>query len=194
MSENGTTSTRISDCALRLLEAEGAEAVSMRRIAGEIGITPMAIYHHFASREALLHEIVDREFEKLAQYFSRPRKARPFEEEMIHLMDGYVDYALAHPRIFDYVFSHPRPGARQFPSDFKARQSPTLNIVADAIASWIEHKKLKNDDVWELAMQLWANAHGYLMLYRAGRFHLSEREFRNLLHRSLRRLLHGLAR
>jgi len=166
----------------------------MRRIAGEIGITPMAIYHHFASREALLDEIVNSEFEKLARYFSRPKKAQPFEEEMIHLMDGYVDYALAHPRIFDYVFSHPRPGARQFPRDFKARRSPTLNIAADAIASWIERKKLKNDDVWEIAMELWAHAHGYLMLYRAGRFHLSEREFRNLLHRSLRRLLHGLAR
>jgi AcrR family transcriptional regulator len=166
----------------------------MRRIAGEIGITPMAIYHHFANREALLSAIVDSEFEKLAEFFSRPAKGRRFEEQMIHMMDAYVDYAFAHPRIFDYVFSHPRPEARRFPEDFRGRRSPTLNILADSLASWMKQKRFKRDDVWEIALQIWAHAHGYLVLYRAGRFDLSEAEFRKLLHRSLRRLLYGLAR
>jgi len=113
---------------------------------------------------------------------------------MIHIMDGYIDYALAHPRIFDYVFSSPRPGARRFPDDFRARRSPTLNLTADIVSSWMELGELKRDDVWEIAMELWAHVHGYLALWRAGRFHLSEDEFRKLVHRSFRRLLHGLAR
>ena len=166
----------------------------MRRIAGEVGITAMAIYHHFANREALLSAIVDSEFEKLAEFFRRPTKWRTFEQQMIHMMDAYVDYALAHARIFDYVFSRPRPGARRFPRDFRARRSPTLNILADLLESWIKQKRIKRDDIWEIALQLWAHAHGYLVLYRAGRFDLPEAEFRKLLHRSLRRLLHGLAR
>ena len=194
MSRINITSRRIYDLALRVLEAEGPEAVTMRRIAGEIGITPMAIYHHFANREALLSAIVDQEFEKLAEFFSRPAKGRRFEEQVIHMMDAYVDYAFAHPRIFDYVFSRPRSEARRFPEDFRARRSPTLNILADTLAVWIKQKRFKRDDVWEIAMQIWAHAHGYLVLYRAGRFDLSEAEFRKLLHRSLRRLLHGLAR
>ena len=194
MSRTNITSQRIYDLALRVLEAEGPDAVTMRRIAGEIGITPMAIYHHFANREALLNAIVDREFEKLAEFFSRPAKERRFEDQVIHMMDAYVDYAFAHPRIFDYVFSRPRPDARRFPEDFRARRSPTLNILADTLASWIKEKRFKRDDVWEIAMQIWAHAHGYLVLYRAGRFDLPEAEFRKLLHRSLRRLFHGLAR
>jgi len=51
---------------------------------------------------------------------------------------------------------------------------------------------LKQDDVWEVAFALWAHVHGYMMLYRAGRIDLSERKFHELLHRSLRRFLHGL--
>jgi AcrR family transcriptional regulator len=194
VSRTNITSQRIYDIALRVLEAEGPDAVTMRRIAGEIGITPMAIYHHFANREALLSAIVDREFEKLAEFFSRPAKGRRLEEQVIHMMDAYADYAFAHPRIFDYVFSRPRPEARRFPDDFRARRSPTLNILADTLAAWIKQKRFKRDDVWEIAMQIWAHAHGYLVLYRAGRFDLSEAEFRKLLHRSLRRLLYGLAR
>jgi AcrR family transcriptional regulator len=189
-----TTSQRIYQSALRILEAEGPQAVTMRRVAKELGITPMAIYHHFPSREALLNAVVDSEFERLVEFFAPSNGKRSFESTMIHLMDGYIDYALAHPRIFDYVFSSPRPGARRFPDDFRARRSPTLNISADIVCSEMKLGRLKRDDVWEVAMELWAHVHGYVALWRAGRFCLSEDEFRKLLHRSLRRLFHGLSR
>ena len=51
---------------------------------------------------------------------------------------------------------------------------------------------LRKDDVWEVALELWALVHGYLTLYRGGRFNLSETEFRALVRRALRRLIHGL--
>ena len=194
MNDQNDTSQQIYQCALRILEAEGPQAVSMRRVAKEVGITPMAIYHHFPSREALLDAVVDSEFEQLAGFFSRSIGKRSFEAAMTHIMDGYIDYALAHPCIFDYVFSSSRPSARRYPDDFRARRSPTLNLIADIVSSWMKLGKLKRDDVWEISMELWAHVHGYLALWRAGRFHLSEDEFRKLVHRSLRRLLYGLAR
>jgi AcrR family transcriptional regulator len=194
MNGRNPTSQQIYQCALRILEAEGPQAVSMRRVAKEVGITAMAIYHHFPSREALLDAVVDSEFQQLVGFFSQPNGRRSFEAVMIHIMDGYIDYALSHPRIFDYVFSSPRPGARRFPDDFRARRSPTLNLIADIVSAWMKLGKLKRDDIWEIAMMLWAHAHGYLALWRGGRFHLSEEEFRKLVHRSLRRLLYGLAR
>lgn len=194
MGDKIATSQQIYRCALRILEAEGPQAVSMRRVAKEVGITAMAIYHHFASREALLNAVVDSEFEQLLGFFKRSSRTRSFETAITHIMDGYVDYALLHPRIFDYVFSAHRPGARRFPDDFRALRSPTLNLIADIVSEWMKQGKLKRDDTWEIAMELWAHAHGYLTLWRGGRFHLTEEEFRKLVHRSFRRLLYGLAR
>jgi AcrR family transcriptional regulator len=193
MSDQSTTSQQIYRCALRILETEGLQAVSMRRVAKEVGITAMAIYHHFPSREAMLDAVVDSEFQQLVGFFSQPNGSLSFEDAMIHIMDGYIDYALAHPCIFDYVFASPRPSARRFPDDFRARRSPTLNLVFDIVSSWMQLGKLKRDDAWEISMELWAHAHGYLALWRGGRFHLSEDEFRKLVHRSLGRLLYGLA-
>ena len=166
----------------------------MRRVAGKVGITPMAIYHYFPSREHLLGTVVDREFDEFARRIAGMRPQRSFVAQMTHIMDAYMDYAFARPRIFDFVFSHPRPGARRFPDDFRARRSPTLNPTADALAYWIKQGKLKRDDVWEVAVELWAHVHGYLALYRGGRFNLSEEEFKKLVQRSLRRLLNGLKR
>jgi AcrR family transcriptional regulator len=186
------TAERIAETALKLLETEGEDAVSMRRVAQAVGITPMAIYHHFPNREALLHFVVDREFAKFADSIqSRPSRGS-HESHLLGCMDYYMDYALAQPRIFHYVFSQPRPNARRYPDDFRARRSPTLNLIADTVASAMEAGYLKRDDTWEIAFELWAHVHGYVALYHGGRLALPETEFRALVRRSLRRLIHGL--
>jgi AcrR family transcriptional regulator len=186
------TADRIAHVALSILEKEGPEAVSMRRVAQTVGITPMAIYHHFSDRQALLTTITDREFAKLLSYMQSHPLRGTLEDRLVAVMEGYVDYSFAQPRVFDFVFSNVRPGARQFPKDFRARRSPTLNPIADMLAAEMERGHLKKDDVWEVAFALWAHVHGYVMLYRAGRINLSEKEFRRLLRRSLRRFLYGL--
>jgi AcrR family transcriptional regulator len=190
--DRNNTADRIANAALRILENEGPEAVSMRRVAAAVGITPMAIYHHFPSREALLNTITNREFARLLSFIQAHPLSGGVEDRLLAVMAGYVDYAFAQPRVFDFIFSRPRPGARQFPKDFRARRSPTLNPVADLLEAEMKKGSLKKDDVWEVAFALWAHVHGYVMLYRAGRVALSEKEFRKLLHRSIRRFLHGL--
>jgi AcrR family transcriptional regulator len=186
------TEERIAETALKLLETGGEDGVSMRRVATAVGITPMAIYHHFADRKALLNFVVDREFTKYSESLQATPRRGTYESQILTCMDAYIDYAFAHPRIFDYVFAEPRPGARRFPEDFRARRSPTLNPVADLLQKAMEAGYLKQDDVWEVAMELWAHAHGYVALYRGGRFDLPEKEFRALVRRSIRRMIHGL--
>lgn len=186
------TEERIAETALKLLETGGEDGVSMRRVAAAVGITPMAIYHHFADRRALLNFVVDREFTKYSESFQALPRRGTYESQILTCMDTYIDYAFAHPRIFDYVFAQARPGARRFPEDFRARRSPTLNPVADLLQKAMEAGYLKQDDVWELAMEFWAHTHGYISLYRGGRFDLPEKEFRALVRRSIRRMIHGL--
>lgn len=186
------TEERIAETALKLLETGGEDGVSMRRVATAVGITPMAIYHHFVDRRALLNFVVDREFTKYSESLQALPRRGTYESQLLTCMDAYIDYAFAHPRIFDYVFAEPRPGARRFPEDFRARRSPTLNPVADLLQKAMEAGYLKQDDVWELAMEFWAHTHGYVSLYRGGRFALPEKEFRALVRRSIRRMIHGL--
>jgi AcrR family transcriptional regulator len=190
--KEAATAERIAEEALKILEKEGEDAVSMRRVAQAVGITPMAIYHHFPNREALLNFVVDGEFAKFLGYIQARPMRGSMEARLIGCMDAYIDYAFERPCIFDYVFSQPRPNARRYPDDFRAQRSPTLNEIAALVAQAMDAGFLKRHDVWEIALQLWAHAHGYIMLYRAGRFHLSEAEFRTLTRRSIRRMIHGL--
>ena len=186
------TSERIAEATLKILEEKGESAVSMRAVANVVGITPMAIYHYFPDKKALLDFVVDREFEKFLGYIQAGPMRKTEETRLLRCMDSYIDYAFDRPRIFDYVFSQPRPNARRYPDDFRARRSPTLNPVADAVEQAMKSGYLRRDDVWEVALELWAHAHGYVSLYRGGRFSLPETEFRKLVRRSMRRLIYGL--
>jgi AcrR family transcriptional regulator len=189
------TAERISEAALGLLETAGPDAVTMRAVAAAAGVTPMAIYYHFRNRDALLKSLTENEFLKLREALEETGwrdLTAPFDR-LARMMKGYFLYALAHPRLYDYVFSKSLRDARRFPEDFRARRSPTLTPIADCVAEAMDCGALKQDDVWEIALQLWAQAHGYVALYRAGRFTLSEAGFLELCGRSLRRILDGLA-
>jgi hypothetical protein len=114
------------------------------------------------------------------------------EEQIVHALDACLEYARSRPQIFEYVFPKPRDDARGYPEDFCARHSPTLNPLADAVAKWMEEGALEKDDIWEVTLAIWAHAHGYIALYRAGRFSLAPKDFKELCHRSMRRLFRGL--
>lgn len=188
------TAERIAAAARALLEREGAPAVSMRRVAEATSISAMAIYRHFPSRNALLHRVADDVFAELATEWDRAKKPADPEKRLLRLVDGYLDYALAHPHLFDYAYSVRRDDARRFPEDFRGRRSPTMNRVADAIAEGMRLGRFREDDVWDVAMAVTAQAHGLICLYRAGRFSYGEARFRRFYRSSLGRLLDGIRR
>jgi len=55
----------ILDRAYAIITAEGIDALSMRRLAKELGVTPMAIYHHVPNKPALLQALIDRIWQSL---------------------------------------------------------------------------------------------------------------------------------
>ena len=51
--------SRVVDTALLIVERDGHEALSPRRLAGEIGVTANALYRHFSSRDVLVAATAD---------------------------------------------------------------------------------------------------------------------------------------
>lgn len=189
-----TTRTRILQAAHALFEREGPAAVSMRRVAEAVGITPMAIYRHFANREALLKQVSDDAFVDVARVWSGRRQHPDLMRGLLDSMENYLDYALQHPHLFDYSFAVARDDARRFPEDFRARASPTLNVIADMLAEGMAGGLLRDGDPWDLAMTLWAQGHGLIALYRAGRFSYDEARFRVFYLQSFGVLFNGIKR
>ena len=186
------TAEKILREAHKLFDREGPDAVSMRRVAEAVGITPMAIYRHFPNREALLKRVSDDSFKKLAIEWEARSQHPDVTERLMALLEPYLDYALAHPHLFDHSFSVRRDDARRFPEDFRSGKSPTFNIAVEAIAEGMRQGVLRQDDPWAVAMSATAHSHGLIALYRAGRFSYDEAQFRKFYLESLGRLINGI--
>lgn len=191
---SGDTAEQIAAVARRILEKEGAGAVSMHRIARELGVTPMAIYHHYENRDALLRHLINEELLQLVAIGDRLAADPAAPKSREAMMDAYFYYALERPHMFDYLFNQARDENRsRYPTNFRNRESPSLTPVADRIEAMMQSGELRKDDVWEVTMQLWAHAHGFVTMYRNGLFDMSEDEFRAFYHRAMKRLFEGFA-
>jgi AcrR family transcriptional regulator len=188
-----TTAEKILRAAHKLFDRDGADAVTMRRVADAVGITPMAIYRHFPTRDALLKRLSDDSFNAVAHEWSARRTQHPdVLKRLMALVEPYLDYALAHPHLFDHAFSVRRDDARRYPEDFRAGHSPTFNVVLNAVVEGMAQGVLKQDDPHDVTMALWAQQHGLIALYRAGRFSYDEAQFRAFYNQSVRRLINGI--
>ena len=186
------TATRILHATRILFEREGANAVSMRKIAARVGISPMAIYRHFKNRDALLRRICDDSFHEITRHWDAQRQSHDPRTRLLASQRIYLDYALAYPHLFDYAFSARRSDARRYPEDFRAGRSPTANVIHDAVLHAQHHHLLRAGDPWDIAMSLWAHSHGLIALYRAGRFNFDAQRFRAFHEASVHHLLDGL--
>jgi len=67
------TTDRVLDAALALVDRDGVDALSMRRLATELGFEVMSLYNHVASKEAVLAGIAER----VASEIEAPEDAPP---------------------------------------------------------------------------------------------------------------------
>ncbi|MGA7158936.1 MAG: TetR/AcrR family transcriptional regulator [Acidobacteriaceae bacterium] len=190
--ETSSTAEKIAKAARRLLEKGGVEAVTVRSVAAAVGITPMAVYRHYADRDGLLDSLADTGFEELVERLQGKRLKGDVEARVYQLIDVYVEHALGQPRMFELMFLRPRKGARQFPKDFTEGRSPTANFMAAVIEEGVDEGELRKDDVWEMVFEMGALFQGLVMLYVGGRVGMSAGQFRALCKRSFRRYVHGI--
>jgi AcrR family transcriptional regulator len=59
MTDRSASRARILDAARHLVETDGVDAVSMRKVAAEVGLAPTAIYWHVGGRDDLLNAVLD---------------------------------------------------------------------------------------------------------------------------------------
>jgi AcrR family transcriptional regulator len=189
---SASTKIRIATVARGMLAAEGADAISMRRVAQAVGLTPMAIYRHFDNREALLDHVADECFAEIAERWVANVHRGTTAERLRAGVEDYLDFALREKKLYEFLFAGRRKDARMFPSDFRARRSPTLNLLADQLTEGMRAGLFRDDDVWEAAITVAALLHGFVHLYHGGRIDLDEDGFRTLCHSAVRRLFDGI--
>ncbi|MEV8377650.1 TetR/AcrR family transcriptional regulator C-terminal domain-containing protein [Kribbella sp. NPDC056861] len=93
----------ILEAALRIVDDEGIEAMTMRRLAATLGVNPMSIYHHLPNKAAVFAGLAELVFAQLES--SAPDDSVPWQDELKGAATAYRDALRAHPNLALQVLS-----------------------------------------------------------------------------------------
>jgi len=85
---------------------QGFDALSMRAVAGRLGAVPMALYNHFATKDALVDALLDR----VLQRFDPPAPTDDWVEDLRRFARAHRQLLVRHPWAVAPLFSRPNPG------------------------------------------------------------------------------------
>jgi AcrR family transcriptional regulator len=100
------TRRRILEAALRIMDAEGLEAVTMRRLGRELGVEAMSLYNHVEDKEDILVGILER---TLADFELPPEGDAPWTERIRDMARSFRILLQDHPNAIPLFTEHRGP-------------------------------------------------------------------------------------
>jgi AcrR family transcriptional regulator len=104
----GLDRRRILGAAVEFIDANGLNALTMRRLGAHLGVEAMALYRYVPGRESLLDGVVETVIDELygdPDVHMEPRHG--WEDYLQRLAHGVRRIALAHPEVFPLVATRP---------------------------------------------------------------------------------------
>jgi len=114
----------VVDRAIALADREGVEALTIRRLATELGVTPMALYWHFRSKEELIAGLADKIWGEIRTDVDR---SAAWPDQLRYMLESLLDVLRTHSSASGLLLSSEKFG----PSHWEATET-TLDILRSA--------------------------------------------------------------
>ncbi len=174
--------------------SQGLDGFSMRGLAKEVGVTAPALYRHYDGREAVLADVMREAHRAFMSYIYRALEAPTPLERFTRAGEGYLDFAIEHPRWYAMMFSGPeRLGMVAIPDDIEAMGCAIHQFWIDRVGECMRAGILVEGDPLKTSLTMWAHAHGMVQLFHQGRLGKDVDAFRALFKESAVRLMAGVA-
>jgi AcrR family transcriptional regulator len=140
------TTAEILDAARRRLATDGAEAVTLRAIARDLGTGASSLYRYFASRDDLITALLVEAFDSQADAVaSAIREHADAADALRAALAVYRSWSLEHPTEFSLAYGTPLPGYRA-PADRTIGPAVRVGgLVIDVITALWRDGRLSHD-------------------------------------------------
>jgi AcrR family transcriptional regulator len=166
---HGDLANALTEAALKIVEGEGADALSLRDLASSLGVSRAAPYRHFADRDALLAAVAAQGFEALADiYEAAHARAGAGTTRLRRGMRDYMGFAWSRPGLHRLMFESDLLRRRPIPAGlvepyrrtYEALMALLRQAWPHAERTWLRRKRVT----------LLSTVVGFLVLDEAGRF------------------------
>ena len=160
------TSQALLRAAHRLLTEHGSEALTVRRIATEAGMSTMNVYSRFGGKDGVIDELYIDGFSRLYEAIGAVPTTDDFATDLVAMAQAYRQFALENPTYYKVMF---RTAIHEFaPSAAAADLARSgLGVIAERVANGQAAGQVRTDDGHDarvIAAWLWATCHGLVTL------------------------------
>jgi AcrR family transcriptional regulator len=177
---HGDLKSALLKAAQHILNKKGIDALSLRAIAAEAGVSHMAPYAHFKNKSQLYQAVATLGFTELGERMSLVQNDSPKTRELILLYGAqYIDFAIHHPQMYRLMLSQTHPG-KHLESDPQVDQSVLDELQTASLRPYtllhdgFAHYESDKNKVKIQAQGAWAIVHGIAALMIEGHIEIDE--------------------
>lgn len=139
------------------------QAVTLRSVAREVGISAPSIYGHFSDRDAIVEAVVSESLEQLHLAVADAVSAHPDPVEGLYAgCSAYVEFGISEPARYRVLFGWSRPKGQSPQSD--TRGLAAFNTLVTNLDACVAAGRSASTDTFVDAVSIWTSLHGQVML------------------------------
>ena len=174
---HGELYTSLLNTAHSMLAEGGIEALSLRKLAEQVGVSRTAPYHHFKDKNELLCALAADGFKRkqaaIAQ-LSLHSTSNPTQQFKDFVYD-YIKHATANPELYDLMFGRPIWKTGSSNPQLQSHAYPVFQQQLALIKSWQQQGVLDSEaDTLRLSQVIWSTLHGLTRLVIDGIYDSSD--------------------
>lgn len=151
----------------RVLESEGADSISLRRLARSLGVSHAAPGHHFSDRAELLSELAADGYSGLADALDEAMGSAPPEDWLKATGRAYIRFGMANPERYRMMFASQLMG-EDCPERLRAESSRAYMMLLRASYMGLPDVDPADYRVGITELFAWSLVHGAVMLWLDG--------------------------
>lgn len=158
-----------------VLRDEGVDALTLRQLARDVGVSHAAPSRHFADKQALLDALAVAGFERLTDALERAaRRGRTFRGRVRAMATAYVEFATTEADLLDVMFAgkHSPAASAELLAAGERMGETALGIVRDGQRSG----EVRSGDPERIGLVIVAAAHGFAGMLTSGMVPAGDRD------------------
>ncbi|WP_051275451.1 TetR/AcrR family transcriptional regulator [Aestuariibacter salexigens] len=161
---HGNLRQALIDGAVCWLRTNGAERLSLRGLARQLGVSQAAPYRHFEDKVSLLSAVASDGFEKLASNMAQKMSA--YHDDPVEALRqagrAYIEFACAHPETYRLMYSMKRHEFNL--QELQTCDTEAYKLLEKTVDAGLQSGHFKALDRDAIVTATWSMAHGFAQL------------------------------
>ena len=161
---------KILDISRSVLFTDGFSALSMRKIAKEIGVSATSIYLYFDNKDHLVHTLIEESVEELSKAIEQnAAKHHSTIDKFEAIIQGYVNFAISNSEKYQVIYMVLSSKMARYPKEKFRKARRGYALLESVIQKGINEGLMQLDEPMIAAYSIWAQLHGVISVVQSQR-------------------------